>query len=214
MTDDDLQKLRADYAWKWFDLHAKQRMTLFNYFLIIAGIFANAILLSFRDAGSTAPVVDSTPLHSVVAPATTLPTTSPVSVSVTQIVTGVTNPTSFQSGSSSDAVGTMKTVRRSIGILGAFAAIGFIVFDIRSRALTKRSEDVLEQLERDLIFPDRYKFTAAGGTAQLGILRCERDAKMREGQKRGVVANLTKMKWWIWAIEGLVGLGFLASIFK
>src|SRR6266542_2175460 len=31
-----------DYAWKWFDLHAKQRITMFNYFLVVTGILANA----------------------------------------------------------------------------------------------------------------------------------------------------------------------------
>src|SRR5262245_44853432 len=38
----DSDKLAFDYAWKWFDFHGKQRMQLFNYFLIITGILANA----------------------------------------------------------------------------------------------------------------------------------------------------------------------------
>ena len=42
MNDDDLLKLRFDYAWKWFDYHAKQRITMFYYFLIIIGILASA----------------------------------------------------------------------------------------------------------------------------------------------------------------------------
>lgn len=93
----------------------------------------------------------------------------------------------------------MAMIRHAIGALGAFAAVAFIIFDIRSRALTKRSEDVLEQLERDVIFRDDYRFTANGSSAQLGILRRERDDNMREGQKRPPLAHLTKMKWWIWA---------------
>lgn len=38
----DIDKIAFDYAWKWFDFHGKQRMQLFNYFLIITGILANA----------------------------------------------------------------------------------------------------------------------------------------------------------------------------
>lgn len=38
----DADKTAYDYAWKWFDFHGKQRMQLFNYFLIITGILANA----------------------------------------------------------------------------------------------------------------------------------------------------------------------------
>lgn len=38
----DVDKTAFDYAWKWFDFHGKQRMQLFNYFLIITGILANA----------------------------------------------------------------------------------------------------------------------------------------------------------------------------
>lgn len=38
----DLDKMRLDYTWKWFDFHAKQRMQLFNFFLIITGILASA----------------------------------------------------------------------------------------------------------------------------------------------------------------------------
>ena len=32
-----------DYAFKYFDLHAKQRMTVFNFFLVIAGILTGGI---------------------------------------------------------------------------------------------------------------------------------------------------------------------------
>lgn len=38
----ETEKLAFDYAWKWFDFHGKQRVQLFNYFLIITGILANA----------------------------------------------------------------------------------------------------------------------------------------------------------------------------
>ena len=44
----ELLHLRLDYAWRWFALHAKQRVTMFNYFLVASGILANAygLLLS------------------------------------------------------------------------------------------------------------------------------------------------------------------------
>jgi hypothetical protein len=39
-----LQKLRFDYAWKWFNFHADQRTKMFNFMLIGFGIFATAIV--------------------------------------------------------------------------------------------------------------------------------------------------------------------------
>ena len=36
--------LEFDYAWKWFEFHAKQRTTMFHYFLLITGILANAFV--------------------------------------------------------------------------------------------------------------------------------------------------------------------------
>lgn len=40
----ELQKLRFDYAWKWFNFHAEQRTKMFNFMLIGLGIFASAIV--------------------------------------------------------------------------------------------------------------------------------------------------------------------------
>lgn len=42
---DELLKLRFEYAWRHFEYHAKQRITMFHFFLIITGIFANAYVL-------------------------------------------------------------------------------------------------------------------------------------------------------------------------
>ncbi len=36
------EKNLLDYAWKWFEYHAKQRVSMFNYFLIASGILAHA----------------------------------------------------------------------------------------------------------------------------------------------------------------------------
>src|SRR5689334_12364917 len=42
----DLRKLQFDYAWKWFSFHADQRTKMFNYMLLIFGIFAAGIVNS------------------------------------------------------------------------------------------------------------------------------------------------------------------------
>ena len=47
--DRELLHLKLDYAWRWFALHTKQRMTMFNYFLVAAGILANAYGLLLRE---------------------------------------------------------------------------------------------------------------------------------------------------------------------
>jgi hypothetical protein len=36
-----------DYTWKWFEYHAKQRVSMFNYFLVASGILANAYVHVF-----------------------------------------------------------------------------------------------------------------------------------------------------------------------
>jgi hypothetical protein len=42
----DLRKLQLDYAWKWFSYHADQRVRMFNFMLIVFGVFATAIVTS------------------------------------------------------------------------------------------------------------------------------------------------------------------------
>jgi len=37
------QKLRFEYAWKWFSFHAEQRTKMFNFMLIVMGLFAAAL---------------------------------------------------------------------------------------------------------------------------------------------------------------------------
>ena len=45
---DDRIKLQFDYAWKWFESHQRQRMTMFYYFCIIVGVLANALVASHK----------------------------------------------------------------------------------------------------------------------------------------------------------------------
>jgi hypothetical protein len=42
----DLVKLQFDFAWKWFSFHADQRVKMFNFMLIVFGIFATAVITS------------------------------------------------------------------------------------------------------------------------------------------------------------------------
>lgn len=45
----ELLKLRLDYAWKWFSFHADQRTKMFNFMLIVVGIFATAIVGAYKE---------------------------------------------------------------------------------------------------------------------------------------------------------------------
>lgn len=53
---DERVKLQFEYAWRWFDSHAKQRMMMFYYYLVMVGILANAWVLSY-DKGYSAVAV-------------------------------------------------------------------------------------------------------------------------------------------------------------
>jgi len=156
--DKDLLRMRLDYAWNWFDLHAKQRMSLFRYFLIITGILVSGYVTAFVNDYSSLIV--------------------------------------------------------AIGVIGAFQSAAFIAFDFRSRELTRRAENVLEKIERDMLFPDSFSHHDIRQGESLGLLKHEAAAKMREGYgwKRGW-KNIKKIKWWIRAIEGAVLIAFLMGIF-
>src|SRR4051812_49073283 len=150
MTEDEreLLKLRADYAWKWFDLHAKQRMTLFNYFLIVAGILANGILLTLKDPGNPASPAGVPQVAQRVA--TTLPSLLPTtSFVIEQTVSTAVGPA--PSTASATPTTPFRIIRVAIGFLGFFATVTFLVFDTISRRLNSRSEDVLEELERAVL---------------------------------------------------------------
>jgi hypothetical protein len=49
LKDEEALKLQLDYAWKWFSYHAAQRVSMFNYFLIVTGILANAYISALKD---------------------------------------------------------------------------------------------------------------------------------------------------------------------
>lgn len=152
---DEIMKLRFDYAWKWFDFHAKQRMQLFNFFVIITGVLATAFATAYDKD-----------LH---------------------------------------------YVSLAVCLLGSIAAIGFIVFDIRSRELTRYAEDVLDKLEQDWLFPGAASTTE--DQVPHGLMRREVANKMREGMagERGW-RNFRKIKVWVRAIEGLVAIAFMIGL--
>jgi hypothetical protein len=153
----DVEEIRFEYAWRWFDFHAKQRMQLFNFFLIITGILANAYVAAYRDR-----------LH-------------------------------------------FMTI--AVSLLGVLQACGFFVFDLRSRLLTRFSEDVLEKLERDWIFPESFAESHINQGRRLSILLRDSEQNMREGSGRARgLRELLKIKTWIRAIELFVGLAFLAAL--
>lgn len=41
--------VQFEYAWRWFDLHAKQRVSMFNFFLLSAGALASAYGILLRE---------------------------------------------------------------------------------------------------------------------------------------------------------------------
>ena len=56
MTQDDQNgadsgsaNMQFEYAWRWFDLHAKQRISMFNFFLLAVGALATAYGLLLRE---------------------------------------------------------------------------------------------------------------------------------------------------------------------
>ena len=47
--DSSLHQMRFEYAWRWFDMHARQRVTMFNFFLLSTGVLANAYGILLRE---------------------------------------------------------------------------------------------------------------------------------------------------------------------
>ena len=46
---DQLMDTKFEYAWRYFSLHARQRVTMFNFFLLASGALANAFVFLFKD---------------------------------------------------------------------------------------------------------------------------------------------------------------------
>ena len=100
MTEQDLAAKRLDYAWGWFQFHAKQRMDMFNYFLIVTGILATAFVDLAKDG------------HPHLA--------------------------------------------KTLAVLGAVTAIGFLILDLRNKHLVDKSVFILRVLEKEDLFAGFY----------------------------------------------------------
>ena len=48
---------QREYAWNYFELHAKQRMSLFNYFVLIAALLTAGLAGSFSKNGSSLLII-------------------------------------------------------------------------------------------------------------------------------------------------------------
>ena len=47
--EDSLMQMKFEYAWRYFSFHARQRVTMFNFFLVGSGVLGNAYALLLRD---------------------------------------------------------------------------------------------------------------------------------------------------------------------
>src|SRR5262245_28368161 len=56
-TDDERKQLQLDYAWNWFDFHARQRTSMFNFYIIVIGATLGAIAALTR-AGADKLAID------------------------------------------------------------------------------------------------------------------------------------------------------------
>jgi hypothetical protein len=161
VSDIELLKARLQFAWNWFEFHARQRMTMFNYFLLTTGILVNAYAGAFKEK--------------------------------------------------------MFAMCVFVGALGFLQSLGFLMIDVRSRELISYSEDALEKLERDTLFPDSFHSAEIRKGAILGLLRRDRDESLRQGQ-RFHAKSLKKMKYWMRGMYGVVLFAFalvlLDSIFR
>lgn len=153
LSEEEKVKLRFDYAWKWFESAARQRMVLFNYYLIITGILANAFVVSYKEGYAAISV--------------------------------------------------------AIGIMGILTSCGFLSFDVRNRNMATRGEDVLEKLEKEVIFGQ--DFVDERGN-EMGPLCVDRRLKMRQGQKPTLRAYLLKHKYWIRGIQTVFAVLWLLAI--
>ena len=49
ITELELLKLRCTLSWNWFEFHARQRMSMFNYFILTTGILVNGYVAAAKD---------------------------------------------------------------------------------------------------------------------------------------------------------------------
>lgn len=47
----ELEKLRFEYAWRFFDFHAKQRITMFNFFVVLVPFLCGGYFFNLKTDG-------------------------------------------------------------------------------------------------------------------------------------------------------------------
>lgn len=50
------QKDRLEHAWRYFQLHASQRITVFNFFVATSGLLVAALVFALRGGAATSPL--------------------------------------------------------------------------------------------------------------------------------------------------------------
>ena len=53
----DLVKIQFDYAWKWFDFHARQRTSMFNFYVIVVAAVFGAIGALLRESDANTNII-------------------------------------------------------------------------------------------------------------------------------------------------------------
>jgi len=93
-----LFETRLDYAWKYFDFHAKQRTTMFNFFLLFTGLVINGYVQLEKENFFFLSFI--------------------------------------------------------VALAGTSITLIFVFLDRRNEELVHIAEDILESLEKDVIFPE------------------------------------------------------------
>jgi hypothetical protein len=93
-----------------------------------------------------------------------------------------------------------------IALIGVIACLSSFFFDRRNRQMASNAEDVLEKLEKEVLFPE--DFTDEQGD-RIGCLLKERQLNMREGENRSLWKWAHKHKVWIHTFQAVTVLFFL-----
>ena len=56
MSDPSRSETSLDHAWRYFELHATQRMSVFNFFLVLSGLIAAGFAASIEGSPRLAPL--------------------------------------------------------------------------------------------------------------------------------------------------------------
>ncbi|HOW70459.1 MAG TPA: hypothetical protein PKY77_07655 [Phycisphaerae bacterium] len=152
--ESELLRHRLDYAWRYFESAARQRMLFFNYYLIVMGILVNGYVLAIREG--------------------------------------------------------LIAVAVFVCVFGILSCLVFMAFDVRTLRFVRMAVDILEHLERSVLFCDGFPSVSN----QLGLMR--READQRHGAKSCWLtfrARLFDHKYWIRGMQLLILLAFALGVY-